>query len=127
MESAQEPPPAIRTAGLTKLYQGVPAVDHLDLTVPAGEVFGFLGRNGAGKTTTVKMLLGLARPTSGTAAVLGRNPGAASSRQDVGSLPEWFRYQSWMRAGEVAKFHCRLARVAGTDLFWRRNFSRRTI
>jgi|SRR5580698_7562096 energy-coupling factor transporter ATP-binding protein EcfA2 len=76
MESAQEPPPAIRIAGLTKLPQGVPAVDHLDLTVPAGEVFGFLGRNGAGKTTTVKMLLGLARPTSGTAAGSGSQSGS---------------------------------------------------
>jgi ABC-2 type transport system ATP-binding protein len=115
MESAQEPPPAIQTAGLTKLYRGIPAVDHLDLTVPAGEVFGFLGRNGAGKTTTIKMLLGLARPTSGTARVLGRNPGPAESRRDVGYLPELFRYQGWMRAGEVARFHCRLARVPRTD------------
>jgi len=115
MESAQEPPPAIRTAGLTKLYRGVAAVDHLDLTVPAGEVFGFLGRNGAGKTTTIKMLLGLARPTSGTASVLGRSPGPANSRRDVGYLPELFRYQGWMRAGEVARFHCRLARVPRTD------------
>jgi ABC-2 type transport system ATP-binding protein len=59
--------PAIRTAGLTKRYGPVCALDALDLTVPAGEVFGFLGPNGAGKSTTIRLLLGLARPTSGQA------------------------------------------------------------
>lgn len=65
--------PAIRTRGLTKRYGGGQlAVDGLDLTVPAGSVFGFLGPNGSGKTTTIRMLMGLVAPTSGTAHVLGR-------------------------------------------------------
>ncbi|NJP30940.1 ABC transporter ATP-binding protein [Micromonospora thermarum] len=59
--------PAIRTEHLTKRYGPVSALDGLDLTVPAGEVFGFLGPNGAGKSTTIRLLLGLARPTSGRA------------------------------------------------------------
>ncbi|MFJ4987728.1 ABC transporter ATP-binding protein [Streptomyces sp. NPDC088732] len=63
---------AISTSGLTKRYRGGQlAVDGLDLTVPRGSVFGFLGPNGSGKTTTIRMLMGLIEPTSGTARVLG--------------------------------------------------------
>ena len=62
---------AIETERLTKRYQDLTAVDNLDLRVPRGAIYGFLGRNGAGKSTTIKMLLGLARPTSGSARVLG--------------------------------------------------------
>jgi len=62
--------PALRTERLTKRYGRVLALDSLDLEVPPGEVFGFLGPNGAGKSTTIRMLLGLARPTSGRAWVL---------------------------------------------------------
>ncbi|MFE1326373.1 ATP-binding cassette domain-containing protein [Streptomyces sp. NPDC058741] len=65
--------PVIATRGLTKRYRGGQlAVDGLDLTVPAGSVFGFLGPNGSGKTTTIRMLMGLVEPTSGTARVLGQ-------------------------------------------------------
>ncbi|XTZ15366.1 ATP-binding cassette domain-containing protein [Micromonospora echinospora] len=59
--------PAVRTQHLTKRYGRMLALDGLDLTVPAGEVFGFLGPNGAGKSTTIRLLLGLARPTAGRA------------------------------------------------------------
>jgi ABC-2 type transport system ATP-binding protein len=63
---------AISTIGLTKRYRGGQlAVDGLDLAVPRGSVFGFLGPNGSGRTTTIRMLLGLIEPTSGTARVLG--------------------------------------------------------
>lgn len=63
---------AIHTQGLTKTFRGGQvAVDHLELTVPGGSVFGFLGPNGSGKTTTIRMLMGLIEPTSGTARVLG--------------------------------------------------------
>ncbi|MCL7451782.1 MAG: ABC transporter ATP-binding protein [Anaerolineae bacterium] len=64
---------AIETHGLTKHYGRHPAVLDLDLRVPRGTVFGFLGRNGAGKTTTIGMLLGLLRPTSGEAWLLGHD------------------------------------------------------
>jgi polyether ionophore transport system ATP-binding protein len=63
--------PAIRTEGLTKHFQSTVAVDDLTLTVPPGEVFGFLGPNGAGKSTTIRLLLGLLRPTAGSAQVFG--------------------------------------------------------
>ena len=81
----------VAARGLTKRYgRGAPAVDGLDLTVPAGSVFGFLGPNGSGKTTTIRMLLGLIEPTSGTAHLLGR-PMPGSSREvlpHVGALIE---------------------------------------
>ena len=63
---------AIETAALRKNYDGVEAVRGLDLQVPAGSIFGFLGRNGAGKTTTLKVLLGMTRPMSGTATLSRR-------------------------------------------------------
>ncbi|SEC87931.1 ABC-2 type transport system ATP-binding protein [Streptomyces sp. 2131.1] len=83
--------PVIETRGLTKRYRGGQlAVDGLDLSVPAGSVFGFLGPNGSGKTTTIRMLMGLIAPTSGTASVLGRPMPDASRRvlPEVGALIE---------------------------------------
>ena len=68
----QGPPLAIEISGLSKHYGHVRAVDDLDLHVPMGVVAGFVGPNGSGKTTTIRMLLGLVRPSSGTARVLGQ-------------------------------------------------------
>ncbi|MDQ3316117.1 MAG: ATP-binding cassette domain-containing protein, partial [Actinomycetota bacterium] len=65
----------VQTRGLTKRYGGLTAVEDLDLSVRRGEVYGFLGPNGAGKTTTLKMLLGLVRPSGGSARVLDQSPG----------------------------------------------------
>ncbi len=82
---------AISTSGLTKRFRGGQlAVDNLDLAVPAGSVYGFLGPNGSGKTTTIRMLLGLAFPTSGSAALLGvpMPDGATRVLHRVGSLVE---------------------------------------
>jgi ABC-2 type transport system ATP-binding protein len=62
---------AIRTAGLTKHFGDLVALDHLDLEVAQGEVVGYLGPNGAGKTTTIRLLLGLSRPTEGRAEIFG--------------------------------------------------------
>ncbi|MFG3177220.1 ABC transporter ATP-binding protein [[Kitasatospora] papulosa] len=81
----------IETRGLTKRYRGgQTAVDGLDLIVPSGSVFGFLGPNGSGKTTTIRMLMGLIAPTTGTAHVLG-SPMPAAARTvlpQVGTLIE---------------------------------------
>ena len=66
---------AIWTEGLVKFYADVKAVDGLNLNVPCGEVYGFLGRNGAGKTSTIRMLLGLTKPTAGSGTVLGYKVG----------------------------------------------------
>ena len=79
----------IETRGLTKRYgDAIVAVDQLDLCVRRGEVYGFLGPNGAGKTTTLRMLLGLVRPTSGEATVLGAPPGSPHALARIGAMVE---------------------------------------
>ncbi|MBN9326243.1 MAG: ABC transporter ATP-binding protein [Cellulomonas sp.] len=90
---------AIRTSGLTKRFRsGQVAVDHLDLEVPRGAVFGFLGPNGSGKTTTIRMLLGLVRPTSGQAWLLGEPmpDAAAGVLPRVGALVEGPAFQPYL-------------------------------
>jgi ABC-type multidrug transport system ATPase subunit len=83
------PDRVVETRGLTKHYgSGIVAVDGLDLNVNRGEVYGFLGPNGAGKTTTLRMLLGLIRPTAGTATVAGERPGTPASLIKVGAIVE---------------------------------------
>ncbi len=83
------PARAVSTSGLTKAYGGRTVVDHLDLAIPEGVVSGFVGPNGAGKTTTIRMLLGLVRPTSGSATVLGAPLGRPTAYLDrVGAMIE---------------------------------------
>jgi ABC-type multidrug transport system ATPase subunit len=79
----------IETYDLGKRYgERIVAVDRLNMSVRRGEVYGFLGPNGAGKTTTLRMLLGLVRPTAGSAAVLGAAPGSPQSLARIGALVE---------------------------------------
>src|SRR6478609_4499868 len=66
--------PPVQAEGLVKRYGEIVAVDHVDLTVQTGDVYGYLGPNGAGKTTSLRMLLGLIRPTEGDAKLFGRDP-----------------------------------------------------
>ena len=66
--------PPVSARALCKRYRKIIAVDHVDLTVEPGDVFGYLGPNGAGKTTSLRMMLGLIRPTSGSVELFGRNP-----------------------------------------------------
>ncbi|MGH8868624.1 MAG: ABC transporter ATP-binding protein [Actinomycetes bacterium] len=80
--------PLVETRALTKQYAGRAAVDHVDLTVRRGEVYGFLGPNGAGKTTTLRILVGLVRPTGGRVRVLGHPPGHPTGLAGVGALIE---------------------------------------
>ncbi|MEM4726733.1 MAG: ABC transporter ATP-binding protein [Candidatus Bathyarchaeia archaeon] len=88
------PQPIVQTQDLTKYYGEVKAVDHLNLTVYEGELFGFLGPNGSGKTTTLLMLMGLTVPTSGTATVAGYDIVKESReiRRVAGLLPEGAGY-----------------------------------
>lgn len=82
--------PAIRTRNLTKVYGNrTIAVNDMNLEVPRGAIFGLLGPNGAGKTTTLRLLLGLQRPTAGTAHIFGKACGAnaVGVRQSIGYLP----------------------------------------
>ncbi|MDO8848498.1 MAG: ABC transporter ATP-binding protein [Coriobacteriia bacterium] len=101
---------AIEIRGLTKAYGEKRALDSVDLTVAEGSVFGFLGPNGAGKTTTLRILTGLARPTSGEARVFGRDVVSATNavRADIGYLPDVPGYYGWMTAPEFLRFAGRL-------------------
>ena len=101
----------IEAEHLSKSYGKFRALHDVTFHIEAGEVFGFLGPNGAGKTTSVKLLMGLARPTSGQAWVLGAPLGDQSTRRHIGYLPELFRYQAWLRAREVLALHCELAQL----------------
>src|SRR5690242_8320993 len=64
----------VEVRGLVKRYGSIRAVDHVDLTVEAGDIYGYLGPNGAGKTTTLRMLLSLIRRDGGSVALFGRDP-----------------------------------------------------
>ena len=99
---------AVETHRLRKTYGPKVAVADLTLSVAEGEVFGFLGPNGAGKSTVVKMLVGLVRPTSGEARLLGRPLGDLEAKRRLGFLPEQFRFHEWLRADELLDFHGRL-------------------
>jgi ABC-2 type transport system ATP-binding protein len=100
---------------IVKTYGRTTALAGLSLSVGRGELVGLLGANGAGKTTTVKILLGLAKPTSGTGRVLGAPLGDRAARARIGYLPELFRYQPWLHAREVLELHAGLARIPPVD------------
>jgi ABC-2 type transport system ATP-binding protein len=114
-ESPDELP--IRTRGLTKRYDELVAVDHLDLEVRRGEIFGLLGQNGAGKTTTILMLLGLTEPTSGEARVVGLDPARnpLQVKRRVGYLPDTVGFYGGMTGRENLRYTARLNGVTGSD------------
>jgi len=96
----------IDTRGLSKTYKGVNALQPLDLQVQKNTIYGFLGPNGAGKSTTIKLLLGLSRPTSGTAFVFGQDivRNSTDIRRRVGYLAQDPRYYDHMTARETLRF-----------------------
>jgi ABC-2 type transport system ATP-binding protein len=103
----------IQTRGLTKRYPGgkTPALDHLDLSVNRGEIFGYLGPNGAGKTTTIRLLLDFIRPSSGSAAIFGldANRDSRTLRRRIGYLPSelalWPQYTGREIVNYLAKLY----------------------
>lgn len=107
----------IHTAGLTKAYGGTVVVDHLDLDIAPGEVFGLLGPNGAGKTTTILMLLGLTEPTSGTIEVLGLDPRRSplEVKRHVGYLPDAVGFYDDLTGRQNLGFTARLNQVDDAD------------
>lgn len=113
----------IETRKLGKVYEGafrgqdVHALKDLDLTVNAGEIYGYLGPNGSGKTTTIKLLLGLIFPTSGSMRILGRDDiGAVQVRQQIGYLPEGAYYPDFLKGEEVLRFYGQLYGLSGSTL-----------
>lgn len=91
----------IETTGLTKSYGAVRALDGLSLTIPRGGVYGVLGPNGAGKSTLFRILLGLIRPTDGTASIMGGAVGDVKAMRRMGSMIETPRFPPFMTARQV--------------------------
>jgi ABC-2 type transport system ATP-binding protein len=108
----------IHAKGLTKDYEGKIVVDHIDLDLRSGEVFGLLGPNGAGKTTTILMLLGLTEPSGGTVQVLGLDPARhpLEVKSQVGYLPDAVGFYEGMTGAENLRFTARLNGLAGQDM-----------
>lgn len=108
---------AIEAANLEKVYRSrfrgreIRAVSNLTLRVPEGVKFGLLGPNGAGKTTFVKMLLSAVRPTSGTAALFGKNANDPEARRPVGYLPENHRFPTYLTGSSMLDFYAALSGV----------------
>jgi ABC-2 type transport system ATP-binding protein len=108
---------AILCRGLSKAYGKIQALAGLELTVPYGSVFGFLGRNGAGKTTTMRLLAGLARPSSGNAWVGGWETSGINrlARSRFGYLPQDPAFYSWMSAREYLDYIGRIQGLTAPD------------
>ncbi len=109
--------PLILTRRLTKRYGDLTAVDHLDLEVRPGEIFGLLGQNGAGKTTTILMLLGLTEPTSGEAMVAGLDPvrHPREVKRRVGYLPDAVGFYGVMTGRQNLRYTARLNGLRGPE------------
>lgn len=101
----KQPAEVVRIEHATRTFGAVRAVDDLSLSLSEGEVMGFLGTNGAGKTTTIKMLLGLARPTSGVVSVFGGDPSDPATRAKMGYMPEIAYYYPYLNARELLSFY----------------------
>ncbi|HEY2370996.1 MAG TPA: ABC transporter ATP-binding protein [Gaiellaceae bacterium] len=106
-------PSALAVRDLRKRFGAVHALKGVDLEVGEGELVGLLGPNGAGKSTLVKILVGLVRPTGGTAEVAGARAGSHAARAALGYLAELFRFPGWYTADEVLELHQRLAGSTG--------------
>src|SRR5512147_807806 len=100
-------PPAILAQELTKNFGPFTAVDRISFSVNEGEIFGWLGPNGAGKTTTIRMLLGLIKPTSGCASVLGYDPAKETKimQAQVGYMSQQFTLYNELTARENIRFY----------------------
>jgi ABC-2 type transport system ATP-binding protein len=109
---------AVRMAGVTRRFDGTPAVSGLDLEIPAGEVVGLIGPSGSGKTTTIRMITGSLAPTSGGVEVLGEWPKKFKrrTRERMGYMPQLFSLYPDLTVGENVDFAAALYGL----LFWRR-------
>lgn len=96
----------IHTKKLTKRYGKARGIEAIDLTVDEGEIFGFIGPNGAGKSTTIRTLLGLLKPTSGSATIFGKDivHDGPAIREDVGYLPSEVFYYDNMKVIDLLRY-----------------------
>jgi ABC-2 type transport system ATP-binding protein len=118
---------AIETRNLRKVFkQGskkeIVALDDFNINVEQGTIFGLLGPNGAGKTTLIKILMSITFPTSGTAAILGRDISETEVKRRIGYLPENHKYPNYFKGGEVLRYFGRLSGIEGAELETRINY-----
>ena len=101
-----EPAVVLRTTGLTRSFGAVRAVEGLDLSVRAGEIYGFLGVNGAGKTTTIRMLMGIVKPDAGSIELLGQRTRRTTIRQkqSIGYVSQEQTFYPWMTCRALGRF-----------------------
>lgn len=118
-----DPVPAVSIRNLTKVFrtqtvrrQVVTAVRNISLEVQPGEVYGLIGPNGSGKSTTMKVLLGLLKPTAGTAAIFGLDSSRVDSRNEVGFLPENPYFYKHLTGEEMLAFYGTLCGLGGAPL-----------
>lgn len=109
--------PIIQTNRLTKQYSNGLGCFDVSLSVQKGSIFGLLGPNGAGKSTFIKTIVGLMRPTSGEAQIMGFPIGSSRAKMHVGYLPELFRYQDWLTPKEILQFHGYLHTHRQTEVY----------
>lgn len=110
---------AIETRDLTKYFGGKCVVNNLNLHVPRGSIFGFLGRNGSGKTTSLRMILGLLSPSWGASTILGHDSQhlPPEARAKIGYLAEGHPVFGWMRVNDAEKFQSRFYPKWNRELF----------
>src|SRR5256884_6739370 len=107
--------PAIRVSDVTKVFatpfrrRRIVALQHLNLEIAPGEIYGLLGPNGSGKSTTLKIILGLIQPTSGRVRIFGRDSSSVAVRRDIGFLPENAYFHKFLTGAETLRFHARLS------------------
>ena len=106
---------ALRLSGIRKTFGATTAVDHLDLTVPAGGLYGVIGPNGAGKTTTIRMIMSILFPDSGKLSVLG-HPSALDAKDRIGYLPEERGVYRKMQVGAFVAYMAQLKGVRDAGL-----------
>src|SRR2546430_15847876 len=111
--------PAIRVRDVTKVFatpfrrRRIVALQHLNLEIAPGEIYGLLGPNGSGKSTTLKIILGLIEPTRGSVRIFGRDNSAVAARGDIGFLPENAYFHKFLTGAETLRFH---AKVSGLPM-----------
>lgn len=115
---------AIKVTGLTKTFGEFTAVDGIDITVPRGQIFGFLGPNGSGKTTTIRMLTGTLRPQDGQAEVLGTDVvhHADQVQQRIGYMSQKFALFEDMTVDENLRFYAGIYQVPAEEFAQRREY-----
>ena len=109
--------PAIQARGLTRQFGTLTAVDHVDLTIPRAQIYGFLGPNGSGKSTTIRMLCGLLRPTAGNVEVLGHDATRESEklRQKIGYMTQRFSLWEDLTVLENLRFIAEIFGIAAAE------------